>query len=111
MTAERMIARIPPVESVTAVGYVPGAAVLRTALVPAVDSGGISVLAAQPGLLRTLGGRVAHGTFLNAATQRYPAVVLGAVAAQTLGIDRVLPGTQVYLGGRYFTVIGILRPV
>ena len=111
LTAEAMIGRIPPVESVTAVGYVPGATVLRTAVVPAVDSGGISVLAAQPGLLRTLGGSVAHGTFLNAATERYPAVVLGAVAAQTLGIDRVPPGTQVYLGGRYFTVIGILRPV
>ena len=111
LTAEAMIARIPPVESVTAIGYVPGATVLRTALVPAVDSGGISVLAAQPGLLGTLGGSVAHGTFLNAATGRYPAVVLGAVAARTLGIDRVQPGTQVYLGGRYFTVIGILRPV
>ena len=107
LTAEAMIGRIPPVESVTAVGYVPGVTVLRTAVVPAVDSGGISVLAAQPGLLRTLGGSVAHGTFLNAATERYPAVVLGAVAAQTLGIDRVPPGTQVYLGGRYFTVIGI----
>ncbi len=111
LTAEAMIARIPPVESVTAIGYVPGATVLRTALVPAVDSGGISVLAAQPGLLGTLGGSVAHGTFLTAATGRYPAVVLGAVAARTLGIDRVQPGTQVYLGGRYFTVIGILRPV
>jgi len=111
MTAERMIARIPPVESVTAVGYVPGATVRRTDLVPAIDSGGISVLAAQPGLLATLGGRVARGTFLNAATERYPAVVLGAAAAQTLGIDLVRPGTQVYLAGRYFTVIGILRPV
>jgi len=69
------------------------------------------VLAAQPGLLRTLGGSVAHGTFISAATERYPAVVLGAVAARTLGIDRVQPGTQVYLDGRYFTVIGILRPV
>ena len=38
-------------------------------------------------------------------------MVLGAVAAQTLGIDSVRPWTQVYLGGRYFTVIGILRPV
>ncbi len=38
-------------------------------------------------------------------------MVLGAVAAQTLGIDNVRPWTQVYLGGRYFTVIGILRPV
>jgi putative ABC transport system permease protein len=111
LTAEAMIGRIPPVESVTAIGDVPGVTVLRTNLIPAIDGGGISVLAAQPGLLATLGGSVAHGTFLNAATQRYPAVVLGAVAAQTLGIDRVRPDTQVYLGGRYFTVIGILRPV
>ena len=106
-----MIARIPPVESVTAIGYVPDATVRRTAAVPAVDSGGISVYAAQPGLLATLGGSVAAGTFLNAATARYPAVVLGAVAAQTLGIGHVRPATQVYLDGRYFTVIGILRPV
>jgi putative ABC transport system permease protein len=115
LTAEPMIARIPPVESVTAIGYVPGATVRRTAAVPAVDSGGISVYAAQPGLLGTLGAGnkqgVAAGTFLNAATARYPAVVLGAVAAQTLGIGQVGPATQVYLAGRYFTVIGILRPV
>ena len=111
LAAEPMIARIPPVESVTATGYVPGVTVRRTAAVPATDSGGISVLAAQPGLLGTLGGGVAAGTFLNAATARYPAVVLGAVAAQTLGIDRVRPDTQVYLAGRYFTVVGILRPV
>jgi putative ABC transport system permease protein len=111
LTAEPMIARIPPVESVTAIGYVPGATVRRTAAIPAIDSGGISVYAAQPGLLGTLGGSVAEGTFLNAATARYPAVVLGAVAAQTLGIGQVGPATQVYLAGQYFTVIGILRPV
>jgi putative ABC transport system permease protein len=111
LTAEPMIARIPPVESVTAIGYVPGATVRRTAAVPAIDSGGISVYAAQPGLLGTLGGGVAEGTFLNDATARYPAVVLGAVAAQTLGVGQVGPATQVYLAGRYFTVIGILRPV
>jgi len=115
LTAEPMIARIPPVESVTAIGYVPGATVLRTAAIPAIDSGGISVYAAQPGLLATLGAGneqgVAAGTFLNAATARYPAVVLGAVAAQSLGIAQVGPATQVYLDGRYFTVIGILRPV
>ena len=51
-----MIGRIPPVESVTATGYVAGATVLRTAMVPAIDTGGISVLAAQPSLLGTLGG-------------------------------------------------------
>ncbi len=98
LTAEPMIAAIPPVESVTAVGYVPGVTVRRTSMVPAIDTGGISVLAVQPGLLGTLGGTVTHGTFLNAATARYPAVVLGAVSARTLGIDRVAPGTQVVPG-------------
>jgi putative ABC transport system permease protein len=111
VTAEAMIGHIPPVQSVTAIGYVPGAAVRRSAAVPAIDSGGITVLAAQPSLLSTLGGTLASGTFLSPATAGYPAVVLGAVAAQTLGIDRVPPGTEVYLAGRYFAVIGILRPV
>jgi putative ABC transport system permease protein len=111
LTAPGMIARIPPVESVSAVGYVPNTVVLRTAAVPALDTGGISVLATQTSLLRTLGGQVARGTFLNAATVRYPAVVLGAVAARTLGISRVAVGAQVYLGNHYFTVVGILRPV
>ena len=109
--ASGMIARIPPVQTVSAVGYVPSALVRRTAAVPAVDSGGISVLATQTSLLHTLGGTVARGTFLNAATIHYPAVVLGAVAARTLGITRVPPGTLVYLGGHYFSVVGILRPV
>ena len=111
VTATGMIRRIPPVQSVCAVGYLPGVTVRRTAAIPAIDSGGISVLATQTSLLRTLGGSVARGAFLNAATARYPAVVLGAVAAQTLGITRVPPGTQVYLAGQYFTVVGILRPV
>jgi putative ABC transport system permease protein len=110
-TAPGMIARIPPVQAVSALGYVPNVIVRRTAAVPAVDSGGISVLASQTSLLHTLGGSVAYGTFLNAATIRYPAVVLGAVAARTLGISRVPPGTQVYLGGQYFAVVGVLRPV
>jgi putative ABC transport system permease protein len=109
--APGMIARIPPVRTVTAVGYVPGALVRRTAAVPAVNSGGISVLATQTSLLHTLGGQVARGVFLNAATIHYPAVVLGAGAARTLGITRVPPGTLVYLGGQYFSVVGILRPV
>jgi putative ABC transport system permease protein len=93
------------------VGYVPGVAVRRTAAVPAVNSGGISVLATQTSLLHTLGGQLARGVFLNAATIHYPAAVLGAVAARTLGITRVPPGTLVYLGGQYFSVAGILRPV
>jgi putative ABC transport system permease protein len=52
---------------------------------------------------------MAHGRFLDAALERYPAVVLGAVTAQRLGIDRV--GVQVYADGRWLAVVGIMRPV
>ena len=48
---------------------------------------GITVEAADLGLLSTLGGKVVRGRFLDAANERYPIVVLGAVAAQRLGVD------------------------
>jgi putative ABC transport system permease protein len=106
--APGMIRRIGPVEGVATTAAV-DATVRRTDKIPAAETGGISVLAADPHLLATLGGTVADGTFLNRATARYPAVVLGAKAAERLGIDRA--GGQVYLGNRWFTVVGILRPV
>ncbi len=106
--APGMIRRIGPVERVAATAAV-DATVRRTDKIPAAETGGISVLAADPHLLATLGGTVADGSFLNRATARYPAVVLGAKAAERLGIDRA--GGQVYLGNRWFTVVGILRPV
>jgi putative ABC transport system permease protein len=49
------------------------------------------------------------GRFLNPATARYPAVVLGRAAARTLGIDRT--GVNVWLGDHWFTVVGILGHV
>ena len=104
-----MIGRIGPVSRVAATGKVPGAAVYRNDRIPAGETGGMSVLAAQLDLLRTVGARVASGAWLNAATFRYPAVVLGSVAAKRLGI--VTPGAQVLVGGRWFTVIGVLEPV
>lgn len=60
--------------------------VFRTDLVPSYLTGGLTVRACDASLLPTLNGRLAHGTFLNAATARYPAVVLGTDAARTLGI-------------------------
>jgi len=103
-----MLRRVGPVEQVAATGPV-DATVRRSDKIPETETGGISVLAADPDLLATLGGQVGSGRFLNRATARYPAVVLGAKAAERLGIDRV--GRQVWLGGRWFTVTGILRPV
>ena len=109
--AAPMVRRMAAVDAVAAVGLVPGATVRRTAAIPPTDTGGITVIAADRSLLDTLGGSAARGAFLNAATERYPAVVLGSAAARTLGIASVPPATQVYLGGRYFTVVGILDPV
>jgi putative ABC transport system permease protein len=110
-TAEAMIGRIPPVLAVTAVGVVSDATVRRTAAIPATDTGGISVLAAEPSLLSTLSGHLLRGAYLGAASSTYPETVLGYAAARTLGIAALAPTTQVFLGGRYFTVIGILAPV
>jgi putative ABC transport system permease protein len=103
-----MLARVGPVERVAATGGT-GASVRRSDLIPEAETGGISVLAADPELLATLGGELASGRFLNRATARYPAVVLGAVAAERLGIARA--AGQVWLGDRWFTVVGILRPM
>ena len=103
-----MIRRVGPVEQVAATGST-GATVRRSDLIPQAETGGISVLAADPELLATLGGELASGRFLNRATARYPTVVLGAVAAERLGIAGV--GGQVWLGDRWFSVVGILRPL
>lgn len=106
-----MIARIGPVTQIAATGKVPDAKVYRSDRIPAAQSGGISVLAANLELPGTVGGSVASGTWLNSATERYPAVVLGSATARRLGIAAAGADIQVYLGGMWFTVIGILDPV
>jgi putative ABC transport system permease protein len=110
-TAEGMVSRIAPVTNVTEIGAVTNAHVYRTPFVPAVNTNGISVIATDSTLPPTLGAAMAQGTFLNAATEHYPAVVLGAVAATQLGIHDLTDPRQVWLGGQWFTVVGILKPV
>ncbi|HVY97353.1 MAG TPA: ABC transporter permease [Solirubrobacterales bacterium] len=99
------------VESAAAVTQVEGATVRRSSYVPPDVTGGIVVEAADPQLLRTLGAATASGRFVDRASERYPAVALGAKAAQRLGIPRVEGLTQVYVSGRLFTVVGILEPL
>jgi putative ABC transport system permease protein len=106
-----MISRIGPVTSVSAIGTVSDAKVYRSDRIPVGESGGIATYAARTDLLGTVGGKVAHGRWLNAATARYPAVVLGSRAAQRLGIGADGIDVEVFIGGRWFTVIGILDPV
>ncbi|WP_367130749.1 ABC transporter permease [Saccharothrix sp. HUAS TT1] len=103
-----MIGRMEPVLSATATGVVVDVKVYRNDRIPETQSGGIAVLAAGPDLLATVGGAVAKGAFLNDATARYPAVVLGHEAAERLGVATT--GEPVHLGGRWFTVVGVLHP-
>ncbi|WP_435795708.1 ABC transporter permease [Micromonospora zamorensis] len=103
-----MIGRIGPVTGVSATGQVSDAKVYRSDRIPVAETGGIATRAARLDLLGTVGAELATGTWLNEATARYPAVVLGATAAQRLGITAADPQVQVWLGGRPFTVVGTL---
>ncbi|MFJ9416902.1 MULTISPECIES: ABC transporter permease [unclassified Streptomyces] len=102
-----MVGRIDGVQQVGATGDL-GQSVRRSAKIPPEETGGITLKAASEGLLRTLRGSMASGTWLNAANARYPSVVLGHVSARRLGVS---VGQQVAIGGRYFTVIGVLAPL
>ena len=107
-SAGGMIRRMESVEGAAAIKVLEQT-VRRTDLIDEVETGGIAVTAADPELARTLGARVRRGRFLNRATAAYPAVVLGATTARRLGIAR--PGVNVWLGERWFTVVGILAHV
>jgi putative ABC transport system permease protein len=109
--AVAMIGRIGPVTSVTATGVVSGVHVYRNDHIPSGQTGSIAVLAARTDLLGTVGATVVSGAWLNAATSNYPAVVLGAKAAARLGIGTVTRAVQVWLGGHWFAVVGVLAPV
>ena len=107
-TAEEMVRRIDSVDAASATTTVE-ANVYRSDAIPVFETNGLFVVAADVDLLDTLGGETVTGTFLNEATARYQAVVLGSGAAERLGIDRT--GLQVWLGERWFTVVGILEPL
>lgn len=108
MEAVPMVRRIAPVESATATGKV-NANVYRNDHISLARTSSLAVLAAQLDLLPTVGGHVSTGKWLNPATAAYPGVVLGASAAERLGVDR--PGSRVWLKGRWFSVVGTLNAV
>jgi len=103
------ISRIGPVEQVADVVEL-DVSVLRNDLVNQNQTGGITVAAADTDLLATLNGSVAEGAWLNEASAEFTNVVLGSVSATRLGITEVDMGVQVFLGGEWFTVVGVLEP-
>ena len=109
-SARSMVGRIGPVEAVSATGSV-STPVYRSELIRSTETKGLTTLASDPSLPVTVGATLADGVFLDAASARYPAVVLGSTAARRLGISRAGGGVQVVLGRQRFTVVGILEPV
>ena len=110
-TAVRTILHQPGVQRASAVYQVSSASVLRSPYVPSEQTGGIGVDATDSGLLGALSAQLASGHFLGASNENFPTVVLGAQAASILQIPNTRGHIQLYIGGQWFTVVGILKPV
>lgn len=108
--AAGMVSRIGPVEMTATAGTV-DANVYRSDRIPSGESGGISVQAVTTNLFDTLQVGADSGVTLDAAASDYPVVVLGAVAAERLGITDAASAPLVWLGEEWFTVVGVLEPI
>ena len=119
LQAPGMISRLPGVYAVQSTGSI-SASAYRSPLIPSVNTNALSVDASTLGLPAAAETSLAHGEFLNAATAREPVAVLGAAAAQLMGIDQVFPGERIWIeltsatggktGGMWLYVTGILKP-
>jgi putative ABC transport system permease protein len=112
-TAPGMISRIGPVTAVQDTGTVSNVNAYRSRLIPTIHSNALSIQTASLALPATVGTSIVAGRYLNAATEREPVAVLGAIAAVRLGIDRIWPGERIWIGpsttsGQWFYVAGIL---
>ena len=108
--APARITLLDNVQQVAHTALIKNTYVYRSPIVPVTETGGLQVRATSENLLAVLGTGLARGDWLNQGTARLPVAVLGAVAAQQLGIDRVYPGQRVWLGGQWFDLAGILNP-
>ncbi|MFI6417016.1 ABC transporter permease [Streptomyces sp. NPDC050842] len=106
--AVAMVERIGPVRHATATGDV-DARIRRSDVVPEERTAGVTTQAAGIDLLSALGGEVAKGVWLDPARERLPVTVLGAVAADRLGITRT--GETIMMNDTRVVVVGILAPL
>ncbi len=87
------------------------ATVRRTSYVDPEQTSGITVYGTDLRLADTLSAEPSSGGFQTRATERFPTVVLGSVAAKRLGLTDVTAGPMVWIDDRYYAVVGILAPV
>lgn len=108
-TAAKRVRRLVAIEQ-TAATTALAVTVRRSEAVPTTNTGGISVVAADLELPNTIGATLSAGRWHDEASIMLPTVVLGAAAAERLGI--VQPdGRAVLIGETYFTAIGVLQPI
>jgi putative ABC transport system permease protein len=88
LEAPGRITLLDDVQELAHTGLIKNEKVYRNSLIPAAESGGLQVRASSLNL---------------------PGV-LGAIAAERLGIDRAYPDQRIWLAGQWFTVAGILEP-
>jgi putative ABC transport system permease protein len=108
-SATPMIRQLPDVLTVAPTARLSGVKLYRNDHVPGGQTGGHAVRACDASLLATLDGSLLAGRFLDSGP--YPATVLGYDAASTLGIKDVSGNDRVWLGGHWYTVVGILKPL
>lgn len=108
-TAAAQVALLSGVTAASSIATVPNATVYRNQFINKNATAGITTAGAKLNLLAVVGASLHSGTWLTPITAQFPYVVLGAKAAQSLGINT--PGDQILVGGRYLTVLGILNPV
>jgi putative ABC transport system permease protein len=106
-----MVSRVDGVLQVAPTAQLTTASVYRSELVPPGQTGGLSVRACEASLVPALDGSMLDGRFLDGTLAGFPVTVLGFQAASVLGVHRVDPGTRVWLGGRWFAVAGIMKPL
>lgn len=107
LPAPAMVGRIHDVVDTAAVGVLSEHA-YRSPYISKIETNGLAVTAAEPGVLAAVGGSLLAGRFLNAATVNEPVAVLGASAARRLGMDRVFPDERILIGNYWFYITGIL---
>lgn len=106
-----MLRNIAPVQHVSATGATK-ASIYRNEYVPAEQTNSLTVLSARLDLLDTLRGKLRTGRWLDRSTERLPVTVLGADAADRLGVTG--PGGRVWMCGteihcHWFSVLGVLE--
>jgi len=110
LDAPGRITLLDDVQVLAHTGLMKNEKVYRNSMVPAAESGGLQVRASSLNLLAVLNTGIARGAWLNVGTVHEPVAVLGAVAAERLGIDRVYPDQRIWIRGQWFNVAGILQP-